>query len=82
MIQHFLRLIDEVETRIETLERMAGQGSPTITMISSNRESAGELATLDRWTSGDMRLRSAIGRIESRRAAQPIDQRLDITPRL
>ncbi len=80
MIQHFLRLIEEVEARIETLERMARQGSPTITTISSNREL---LANWPGWTLDQRRhaLRSAIGRIVVAPGRIPVEQRLDITPR-
>ncbi len=81
MIQHFLRLIDEVESRIENLERMAGRNSPTITMISSNRD---QLANWPHWSLDQRRhaLRSAISRIVITPGRIPIDQRLGITPRL
>jgi hypothetical protein len=81
MIQHFLRLIDEVESRIENLERMAGRNSPTITMISSNRDL---LANWPHWSLDQRRhaLRSAISRIVITPGRIPIDQRLGITPRL
>jgi len=81
MIGHFLRLIDDVETRIETLQRMAGRTSPPITPFSSNRELR---ANWPRWTLDQRRqaLRSAITRITVTPGRRPIDQRLDITPRL
>ena len=59
-----MRLIDEVETRIDALERMGRNSNPTVTQISSNRELLS--------TGHDV--------ITPGRA--PIDQRLDITPRL
>jgi len=81
MIQHFLRLIDEVEARIESLEHLAGQGNPSVTMISSNREL---LANWPRWSLDQRRhaLRSAISRIVVTPGRIPIDQRLEVTPRL
>jgi DNA invertase Pin-like site-specific DNA recombinase len=81
MIQHFLRLIDEVETSIESLERMSGRGNPSVTMISSNREL---VANWPRWSLDQRRhaLRSAISRIVVTQGRLPIDQRLEIIPRL
>jgi hypothetical protein len=81
MIEHFLRLIDEVETRIESLERLAGQGNPSLTLLPSNREL---LTNWPGWSLDQKRyaLRSAIDRVVVAPGRLPVDQRLEVIPRL
>jgi DNA invertase Pin-like site-specific DNA recombinase len=81
MIEHFLRLIDEVETKIESLKRLAGQSNPSLTLLSSNREL---LANWPGWSLDQKRhaLRSTIDRVVVAPGRQPVDQRLEVIPRL
>ena len=81
MVQHFIRLIDAVEARIEALEQRARANNPSVTRISSNNEL---LANWPQWTLDQRRnaLRSAISRIVVTPGRKPIADRLQIIPRL
>ena len=81
MVEHFLRLIDDVETRIENLERAGAISHATDVPVASNREL---LLNWPGWSLDQRRhaLRATISRIVVAPGRAAIEQRLDVIPRI